>query len=295
MHTTVTAAKVTAAATRLVRRRPAPRVVPLTRSIGAVVEGLDRGAAVDASELETLRAAVALHHVVFLPGRQLGDHSLRRLAARFGTLRVSPVHELVGATRTTSVIEDSEARPPAGFDWHTDLSWTHDPPELGFLSALTIPPVGGDTLWVSLTAAYAQMPAPLQERCRNLRAIHRPDSTLLASVVAHHGAAVAEELQRRHPPVAHPLVRLHPVTGRPGLFVSPLYVEEIAGLDREGSDRLLVELRRAIDDPHHQVRWRWSAGDLAIWDETATCHRALADHYPQLRRMRRCVVGAAAP
>jgi taurine dioxygenase len=90
--------------------------------------------------------------------------------------------------------------------------------------------------------------------------------------------------------VAPPLVRAHPVTGEALLFLSPLYMRRLIGLERRHGERKLRELNGLLDDPHVQVRWRWEAGDVAIWDEVATCHRALTDHYPQRRTMRRCVV-----
>ena len=88
-----------------------------------------------------------------------------------------------------------------------------------------------------------------------------------------------------------PLVRTHRETGRRSLFLSPLYVERIVG-PAGASGRLLDRLHRMLDEPHVQMRWRWRVGDLLIWDETSTCHRALTDHYPQRRVMRRGVVGS---
>ena len=83
-------------------------------------------------------------------------------------------------------------------------------------------------------------------------------------------------------------MQTHPITGRKSLFLCPLYARRIVGPD--GADeRPARGLHSMLDDPHNQVRWRWQAGDLAIWDETNTCHRALTDHYPQRRVMRRCV------
>jgi taurine dioxygenase len=120
--------------------------------------------------------------------------------------------------------------------------------------------------------------------------VHAPDASLLASVERHHGALVAARLRRDHPGVEHPLVRTHPITGRKRLFLSPLYATRIVG--PAGADgRLLTELHAMLDDPHVQMRWRWRDGDFVIWDETATCHRALTDHHPQRRVMRRCVTG----
>ena len=111
----------------------------------------------------------------------------------------------------------------------------------------------------------------------------------------HHGPEVAIRLRRANPPVSHPLVRTHPVTGEALLFLSPLYLRRLIGIERRQGDRMLRELNGLLDDPHVQVRWRWEAGDVAIWDEVATCHRALTDHFPQRRTMRRCVVQGDGP
>jgi taurine dioxygenase len=118
--------------------------------------------------------------------------------------------------------------------------------------------------------------------------MHAPDATLLASIELHHGGAVADTLRAQHPPFEHALVRAHPTTGRRGLFLSPLDVRPLVGPRRE-DNALMERLHTALDDPHMQMRWRWRQGDLVIWDETSTCHRALADHHPQRRVMRRCV------
>jgi taurine dioxygenase len=130
----------------------------------------------------------------------------------------------------------------------------------------------------------------MRATCDELRVVHRFDASLLASVERHHGPEVARRLVERHAPVEQPLVKVDPTSGRRCLSLSPLYTDRIVGFTIDESDRLLADLRRSLDDPHVQIRWRWKRGDCVIWDEAATCHRALADHYPQTRRMRRCVV-----
>ena len=95
--------------------------------------------------------------------------------------------------------------------------------------------------------------------------------------------------------VEHPLVRTHPRTGRQALFVSGLFMDQIVGLTRPESDALLSFLTQHAADPNFQVRWRWRANDLAIWDERCTNHRALSDHYPQHRVMRRITVDGERP
>jgi taurine dioxygenase len=271
------------------------RIEPLTSAIGAVVDGIDLTVRLTDGELRDLRSAIHRHGVVFLRGQHLSFEEHRHLGEQFGPLAVSPLHRLLGTARTVSTIADDAERPPAGFGWHTDLSWTAAPPSLGMLSAVEIPAVGGDTLWASLPAVLAGLSADTQQACRDLRAEHAADASLLQSIERHHGPEVAVRLRRANPTISHPLVRTHPVTGEALLFLSPLYLRRLIGIERRQGDRVLRELNGLLEDPHVQVRWRWRAGDVAIWDEVATCHRALTDHFPQRRTMRRCVVEGDRP
>ena len=270
----------------------APALTRLTANIGVEVHGLDLGRGLDDQVLGLLRTAVAEHHVVVLRDQHLSADQHAAVAIAFGPILPSPVQMATGArTVTVSTIEDTASRPPAGFPWHTDLSWTARPPAFGFLSAVTIPEFGGDTIWASTAATFDALPPDVREQCERSTLLHAPDPSLFASVERHHGPKVAERLRRDHPGVEHPLVTTHPITGRRSLFLSPLYARRIVGpMGIDG--RVLNGLNSMLDDPHVQVRWRWSEGDFVIWDETSTCHRALTDHYPQRRVMRRCVTSA---
>jgi taurine dioxygenase len=270
------------------QRKPL-EITRLSGAIGAVIRGADLRRPLHPEDAARIGLALTEHHVVFFRDQLLRDTEQCALASQFGDLAVSPIHELIGSDQRVSIIEDTPQRPPAGFDWHTDLSWTASPPRYGFLSALDIPAFGGDTLWASLAATYEALSPSTREICEGLRIVHRFDASLLASVERHHGQVIARRLVDEHPPVEHPLVTVDPTSGRHRLFLSPLYSERIIGLPRAEGDRLLADLQRAIEDPHTQIRWRWKRGDVAIWDESATCHRALTDHFPQTRKMRRCV------
>ena len=248
-------------------------------------------AGIDESIVDALRTAIGAHHVVVLRRQHLSAEQHATLARAFGPIQASPVQLAAGrhgAEGPVSTIEDTADRPPAGFPWHTDVSWTSEPPGLGFLSAVVIPEFGGDTIWASTAAIYDALPSELRHLCEESTVLHAPDASLLASVERHHGPEAAHRLRRHHAGIEHPLVQTHPMTGRKSLFLCPLYARHIVGPD--GADgRLLGRLHSMLDDPHVQVRWRWRAGDLVIWDETSTCHRALTDHSPQRRVMRRCV------
>lgn len=144
--------------------------------------------------------------------------------------------------------------------------------------------LAGRAMWHAVIAALALTAAFWRRRHVSTRVDRR-----------HHGPEVATRLRRANPPVSHPLVRTHPATGEALLFLSPLYLRRLTGIERRQGDRKLRELNGLLEDPHVQVRWRWEAGDVAIWDEVATCHRALTDHIPQRRIMRRCVVQGDGP
>jgi taurine dioxygenase len=256
----------------------------LTGSIGAVVHTADLGpgAAVQ------LRHLVARHGVVFVRDFGTDEARFTELAAAFGEFAVHPLHQFSGRVRTVAEIEDSAAHPPAGFPWHTDLSWMERPPRFGFLQALEIPPFGGDTMWSSLRAAHDALSPALREMCSRLDAVHAIDDTLLATVAQRHGDDIAARFQRANPSVEHPLLRAHPDTGEPLLFICPMYAQMVTGLTANESTSLLDLLAEIATDPNRTVRWRWRTGDLAIWDEATTIHRALVDHHPARRRMRRC-------
>lgn len=268
----------------------APTLKRLSRSIGAVIDGVDLGEPLTPEARELIADAVTEHQVVFLRDQHLTAAQQHDLATQFGELTVHPVDRVAGTPKGVTTISDTATRPPAEFDWHTDLSWTSAPPRWGFLHAVEIPPTGGDTMWASGFAMHDRLGDRLRRFCEQRHAIHRPSPELITSVRRHRGDDVAIELLRRYPPVAHPLVRCHPVSGRPALFLSPLYMTQIEAMSGADSAALLDVLRRGIEDPGVHVRWRWREGDVAIWDEQTTVHRALGDHFPQTRIMRRCTI-----
>lgn len=284
------------AASRRVDTHPvsSPTIRRITAAIGAEVEGVDLRRP-DRRIVRSLREALDEHQVLFVRDQHLTLEQHRRLASAFGPLLVHPVTRLRGGSDPMSEIIDTADRPPAAFPWHTDLSWLPEPPSVGFLRAVEIPAYGGDTLWASGSAIFDRLPPTLARRCLELKVVHRIDETLLRSIRASHGPTFAAQVAAAHPAVRHPLVRVHPRTGRHVLWLSPMYATSIVGMSTMASAALLDELHRRIDDPEVQVRWRWQPGDVVIWDEAATVHRALGDHHPQRRVMRRCAVAGGPP
>jgi taurine dioxygenase len=266
----------------------------IANALGAVVSGVDLREHLDDVVVEFIADALVEHQVLFFRDQDLDDEQQRAFASRFGTLGVFPVARLMGSTRDMSYIEDTVDNPPDADGWHTDITWIAEPPKIAILNARVIPEYGGDTLWASLFAAYDALSPAMQELCCGLRVRHRTGDEFLERV-SRGREEIVEVIMREYPPVEHPLVRTHPVSGRRALFVAGGFMDQIVGMHRDESDMLLGFLSRHIENPNFQVRWHWREHDVAMWDEASTNHRALSDHYPQHRMMRRCTIDGDRP
>jgi taurine dioxygenase len=274
---------------------PSVKVSPITGALGAVVDGVDLHRPLDESTAQRLRDALHDHSVLFFHDQDLSEAEQLAFAGHFGTVGQYPVQKLLGGTALTSTIEDNADSPPDADGWHTDITWVAEPPAYAFLNAKVIPAQGGDTLWASLFAAYDALSPVMQDLCCQLTVRHHSGADFHERLTRTVGQELADRIATEFPPVEHPLVRTHPVTGRRALFVSGRFMEQIVGMHHDESDALLGFLMRHIENPNFQVRWHWTEGDVAVWDEASTNHRALSDHYPAHRVMRRCTVDGGRP
>lgn len=269
------------------------KVQRLAKSIGALVSGVDLREPLPDGDFAEIRAALATHQVLFFRDQDLDEDQHRAFARRFGALSRDALAQFTGDTRDLMYIEDTPDKPPGGADrWHTDIGWVAEPPSIGMLNARTIPEYGGDTLWASLFAAYDAMSPKMQAFCDDLQVLNRAGGGFLTTAMR--AAGDERRVLEAFPPVEHPLIRTHPVSGRPALFLTAT-MDSIVGLTRDESDALIRHLRTLLDDPNIQIRWRWQPYDFAIWDQASTNHRALSDHYPQHRKMRRCTIEGGRP
>jgi len=270
------------------------QITKLNGSLGAVLEDVVVETVDDAGFKELVDALVA-HQVVFLPGQNLSEDGQRALAHRFGTPSVFPFQAHYGGTEILGHIEDTAENPPKTDAWHTDISWVEQPPQVAILCALDIPAYGGDTMWADLYGAWDSLSPTMQGLLDGLQAHHVAGDGFFKAVAQAFSAEQIAELRLVFPGTAHPLVRTHPITGRKALFVAGYFTDHIVGMNADESAHLVGWLTSRVEDPNLQVRWRWSPGDMAIWDERCTNHRGLSDHYPQHRLMRRCTVDGERP
>ncbi len=266
----------------------------LNGALGAVVAGVDLET-IDDAAFETVHTALLTHQVLFFREQQLSDSGQLALAERFGQPSVYPIAAHYGGTQALHVIEDTPDSPPDADGWHTDISWMPEPPKIAILCALELPAYGGDTMWADLYRVYDALSPALRDMLAPLSIHHTQGSDFWEKFARIAGSEQLPELQAAFPGATHPLIRTHPETGRRALFVSGMFMESVVGFTREESEWMLRWLQGRLDDPNVQVRWQWRAGDVAIWDERCTNHRALSDHYPQHRRMRRCTIDGDAP
>ncbi|GAB7528672.1 taurine dioxygenase [Pseudomonas sp. 3A(2025)] len=256
--------------------------------LGAQVAGVQLHA-LDDVQLAQLEAALVRHKVLFFPEQQWTALQQRDFAARLGELHVHPTFQTHAEAQELVVFNYDDTRKGANDTWHADVTFAERPLKYGVLHAETIPEVGGDTLWVDAEAAYQALSAPLRSLLDGLEAIHSVFPALdYASKLEQPG--LLDNLLRLPPPTRHPVVRRHPVSGRPALFVNRAFTSHIAGLTPPESRALLELLFQHLENPAFQLRWRWQAGYAAIWDNRSTQHLAVSDYFPDIRRVRRAAV-----
>ncbi len=271
-----------------------PTFTRVTRDLGTVVTDVKLTDLSDA-QFEQVRDTLHERGVLFFPAQHLSTEEQVAFAERFGTVSPYPMTQMLGGTDQASFIEDTAEKPPSADDWHTDVTWIAQPPAYAVLAGIDIPEYGGDTMWSSLFAAFDALSPTMQDLVDGLRVRHWPGPDFRDRVAQNAGDEIADRLVAAFPPVEHPLIRRHPVTGRRALFVTSGFMDQIVGMHRAESDALVAYLRAHAANPNFTVRWRWTAGDVAMWDEASTNHRALSDHFPQYRRMRRCTVDGPVP
>ena len=270
---------------------------------GALVHGVDPRT-VNADAVAAIRAALVERKVVFIRGAHLEPAELVAFARNFGDLTVAhPV--MPGLAEQPEVLEidamksreDPRYRDEYENDtWHTDVTFMARPPLGSLLSARVVPPAGGDTVFADMDAAYASLSAPLRTLLDGLTAVHDGRTEFAAFLRTNPDGGTWEGKQFTVlEPVVHPVVRTHPESGRRSLFVNPTFTTHIVELSRPESDALLGFLYQHAIAQEHLVRWHWSAGDIAFWDNRSTMHYAVRDYGTAPRVMQRVTLRGDQP
>jgi alpha-ketoglutarate-dependent taurine dioxygenase len=250
---------------------------------GARISGVDLATADDGT-LAAVRSALVEHKVLFFAGQELDPDSQVLLGRRLGEL--TPSHPVVpGVDEDHPEIYALDAADNGFADvWHTDVTFVRRPPLGSVLRAVQVPDVGGDTQWADAEAAYRSLSAPVRDLADQLTAVHDGTREFGYYLAQRGGNRWEGRDYDRLEPVEHPVVRVHPESGRRSLFVNPGFTSHIAGVSEHESRALLDLFYAHLTKPEHIVRHRWSAGDVAMWDNRSTLHYANRD-YGSFRRI----------
>jgi alpha-ketoglutarate-dependent sulfate ester dioxygenase len=273
-------------------------VTKLGSRIGARIDGVRLGGDLDQASVNEIRDALLAHKVIFFRGQDhLDDEQQLEFARLLGTPIGHPAAAYLAA-KNAPIITPINSEYGKATRWHTDVTFAANYPAASILRAVTLPSYGGSTLWASTAAAYDDLPEPLRWLVDNLWALHtnRHDYVTVESIEALTEAqrAFRQAFDKPDFRTEHPVVRVHPETGERTLVLGD-FVRGFVGLDSYESTVLLELLQRRITMPENTIRWNWGYGDVAIWDNRATQHRAIDDYDGQHRLMHRVTLMGDVP
>ena len=264
----------------------------LTASIGAEIAGVDLSKPLDPADVETIKQAVYDNCVVFFRDQKvLSSEEHIRAGQHFGTLDLSEIQPNPADRPEILILDQTKPKGEGADNWHRDRTYLEAPPMGSLLQCVMRPDLGGDTCWASSYAAYEALSAPMQKFLDGLSALHsiRPLARISWKVANYIGDRI-----NSWPTAIHPMVEVHPATGRKALNVNSSWTTEIVGVTKSESDAILRMLFEHVKQPEFQVRFRWNQGDLAFWDNRAALHYAVPD-YTSRRIMKRVAFVGHAP
>ncbi|OYQ31215.1 taurine dioxygenase [Sandarakinorhabdus cyanobacteriorum] len=274
-------------------------IEPTGQACGAVVTGLDLSAALAPEQIAAIRAAWLQHHVLVFPDQALSDDDLERFTLAMGGFGEDPfIAPIPGRRHIIAVARAAdETAPIFAESWHTDWSFQARPPAGTCLYGIEIPPMGGDTLFANQHMAWDAMPASLRGRVEGLVAIHSAQRAYAPD--GFYGEQDKGRSMDIRPSDAaratqtHPFVRLHPETGRPGLFGCLGYIIGFEGMAEAEAMPLLMELYHWQGQERFQYRHTWRPGMLVMWDNRSVLHAATGGYQGFARRLHRTTIAAA--
>ena len=262
---------------------------PVTPHIGAEINDLDLSQDLSDAVMQDLEQALRDWKVLFFRDQDIEIEDQKRLARWFGELDIHPTTP-PGADHAEliRISEDEKLRAHNNL-WHSDVTFRQSPPMGSILRCREIPPVGGDTMFADMYAAYEGLDDAVKAKIDNATALHVWPAGWVDLVMKSQNLD-RDEFDQRYPNPEHPVVRTHPKTGRKCLFVNTAFTRQIVGMEKDESDELLAFLYRQARVPEYQCRFRWRKNSIAFWDNRCTQHYALADFYPQKRVVERITI-----
>ena len=268
------------------------RITPLSSALGAQISGVDISQTLSIEDRDAIEQALLTHQVLFFRNQPITPQEQARFAANFGDLHIHPIYPNVPEQPEVLILDTAVTDVRDNAVWHTDVTFLPTPALGAVLSAKQLPAYGGDTLWASGIAAFEALSAPMQALLDGLTATHDFTRSFPLERFGNTAADLLrwEETRRKNPPLSHPVVRTHPVSGRKALFVNDGFTTRINELEPAESEAILKLLFAHATRPEFTIRWRWQENDVAFWDNRVTQHYAVDDYRPQRRVMHRATI-----
>ena len=258
-------------------------------AIGAELQAINLRDGIDAELAKTLRELLNEHEVLFLRDQSIEPADQKALARIFGPLQTHPAYHTVENLPEVMILESTKENPSKIEMWHSDMTFRQHPPSVTVLRGITIPEVGGDTLFASMTAAYEGLSAGMRRYLEGLVAVHDFSHGFKESLAEPGGRERLADAVAKNPPVRHPVVQTHPETGKKVLFVNSLFTTHIEGLSPLESAEILQFLWRHASLPEFTYRFSWQPDSVVLWDNRSTQHKPVNDFFPATRRLHRVV------
>jgi taurine dioxygenase len=267
-------------------------ITPLSHALGAQISGVDIAQPLNLEQRDAIEQALLKHQVLFFRNQPVTAQQQARFAANFGDLHIHPIYPNVPEQPEVLILDTAQTDVRDNAVWHTDVTFLPTPALGAVLSAKLLPEFGGDTLWASGIAAYEALSEPLKVLLQGLSATHDFVKSFPLERFGNTAQALEqwEATRKKNPPLSHPVVRTHPVSGRKSLFVNEGFTTRINELSDSESEAILKLLFAHATRPEFTIRWRWQTDDVAFWDNRVTQHFAVDDYRPARRVMHRATV-----
>ena len=259
-------------------------------ALGATIDEIDLRKPLKTKEVEFIKQSLAENEVIFFRDQEISPTQHKAFALNFGELQSHPVYPTVKGFPEITILENDEDNPSKIEEWHTDMTFRKIPPLGSILLGKIVPKEGGDTLFASLSTAFEGLPNDMKNSLKDMQAVHSFEYGFKESLEEPYGREKLKQALIDNPPVEHPVIRTHPVTGKRLIYVNSLFTSKINTLNDSESRELLSFLCEHIRKEEYQCRFRWKTNSIAFWDNRSVIHKPDNTYWPQLRRMERITI-----
>ncbi len=268
-------------------------VTQTTPAIGAEIGGVDLSQALTEAQFAEIHDAFLRYQVIFFRDqKQLSPEQQIAFGRMFGELHLHPAAPHLDTHPEIFVIHTHKnSKVSAGEAWHSDVTCDTEPPMATMLQLHILPPCGGDTLFSSMYSVYDSLSDSMKEFLSGKTALHESQH-IYQGRYADRGI---DDTGKKYPEAEHPIVRTHPETGKPTIFVNYSFTTKILGLNRDESDAILKVIFQQVENPYFQIRFKWTKNAIALWDNRCAQHLAIWDYHPHERKGHRVTIKGDKP